>query len=76
MVKDDGHDDDHTYEIKDCRRSFTLKAKDLQDTFVRAVRQGRTPVWLLHFADMDFTVEMRLLPGGKELLSTEPEVAR
>ena len=68
-IKEDGSDDDLLYEVKDCRKSFTLKAADLETTFIRAVRQGKMGCWLIYFSDRDITAEVRLLPGGRELLS-------
>jgi hypothetical protein len=67
-IKEDGSDEEHLYEVKDCRKSFTLKASDLRQSFVRAVRQQKTSVWMIHFSDAGFTAEVRLIPGGKELL--------
>lgn len=67
-IKDDGHDDHRLYEIKDARKTHTLKADDLRALFVRAVRQGKQAVYLVYFSDQDFTVECRLVPGGKELV--------
>jgi hypothetical protein len=68
-IKDDGSDDEYVYEVKDATKSFTLKSKELRATFVRAVRQGKLPMWLVYFGDGDFTAEIRLVPGGKELIS-------
>lgn len=67
-IKEDGHDDIYLYEVKDAVKSFTLNAKDLRATFVRAVRQGLLPCWLIYFNDGDFTAEIRLVPGGKEII--------
>lgn len=67
-IKDDGSDDHNLYEVKDARRSFTLKAADLKGLMLRAIRQGRNGVMLIYFSDSDMTVECRLIPGGKELI--------
>lgn len=68
-IKEDGSDDHTLYEVKDARKSFTLNAKDLHATLVRAARQGKQGVWLIHFSDTNTTAEIKLLPGGRELLS-------
>jgi hypothetical protein len=70
-IKDDGHDEVYLYEVKEAGKSIRLTAKDLRATFVRAVRQGRLPCWLIVFRDDGFTAEIRLVPGGGELLDDE-----
>jgi hypothetical protein len=67
-IKEDGHDDVYLFEVKDARKTFRLSAAALRATFVRAVRQGRVGCWLVYFSDEDFTAEIRLVPGGKELI--------
>ena len=67
-IKEDGHDDECLYEVKDARKGFRLTAAELKRSFVRAVRQQRTAVWLIYFSDDDFTAEVRIIPGGKELV--------
>lgn len=62
-IKDDGHDEDHVYEVKFTgKKQFTLKAADLRATFQRAIRQGKLAVWLITFEDENFTAEVRLVP--------------
>lgn len=68
-IKEDGHDEAHLYEVKDCRKQFPLKASELRTSFVRAVRQGKTSVWLVYFDGAGFTARIELVPGGKELLN-------
>lgn len=78
-IKDDGSThtvgaellEDEVFEIKDCVKSFRLSAKDLRKSFVNAVRQGKTSVWLIYFTDQNFTAEVRLVPGGAELVEEE-----
>lgn len=50
-IKDDGHDDDYVYEIKDANKSFTLNAKDLSDMHTRAARQTRQARYIVKFAN-------------------------
>lgn len=66
-IKDDGHDDNYLFEVKDARKSYTLNGRDLRGLFVRAVRQDKTGCMLIFFSDLGFTAEVRLIPGGKEL---------
>ena len=68
-IKDDGHDDVHQYECKDARKSYTLNGKEMQATFVRAIRQGRVACWLVNFKDLGFTVECKLIPNGKGVMN-------
>jgi hypothetical protein len=58
----------YLYEVKDARKSFTLKGADLRGLFVRAVRQDKTACMLIYFSNLGFTAEVRLIPGGKELI--------
>lgn len=67
-IKEDGSDEHLLYEVKDARKTFSLKASELKGTFVRAARQGKMGVWLVYFSDCDVTAEIRLIPGGRELL--------
>jgi hypothetical protein len=67
-IKDDGSDDHRLYEIKDARRTHTLNADELRALYVRAVRQGKQAVYLIYFSDQDWTLECRLVPGGKGLM--------
>lgn len=66
-IKEDGSNGETVYEVKDCRKTYTLKAKDLRASFVNAVRQGKDSTWLIYFDDVNFTAEVRLVPGGKEV---------
>lgn len=69
-IKDDGHDDMYVYEVKDTdSKTFRLIGKELKATYVRAVRQGRVAMWLVHFNKLGFTAEIRLVPNGKEMIS-------
>lgn len=65
-IKDDGHTDESLFEVKDARASFTLRAAEMRGLFRRAIAQGKLGVLLVYFSDEDFTVECRLVPGGKE----------
>lgn len=70
-IKDDGSDDHNLYEVKLCRKSFRLDVKDLKALVVRAVRQNKNGVMLIVFddGDTDLTAEVRLVPGGRELIA-------
>lgn len=59
------------YEVKLAARSFTLNANDLRRDYIRALRQGRIAKWLVYFDDCGFTAEIRLVPGGQELMNDE-----
>lgn len=72
-IKEDGSDAHNLYEVKLANKSFSLSAKDLKKTLVRAIRQGKQGVWLVYFSDADITAEIRLCPGGGELRYTGPE---
>jgi hypothetical protein len=39
------------YEIKDANKSFTLKGDDLNTLWVRAVREGKEPVFIVKYAN-------------------------
>lgn len=39
------------YEIKDANLSFTLKSKDLNELWTRAVRDGKEPVFIVKYAN-------------------------
>lgn len=39
------------YEIKDANKSFTLKGIDLDTLWVRAVREGKEPVFIVKYAN-------------------------
>ena len=68
-IKDDGHDDMYVYEVKDTdAKTFRLIGKELKTTYVRAVRQGRLAMWLIHFNKLGFTAEIRLVPNGRETI--------
>ena len=59
-IKDDGHDDDYVYEVKDARKTITLNGKELLATHHRATRQGRQAVWLIQFTDLGIEAEMTI----------------
>lgn len=61
-IKEDGHDDDHLYEVKDANRVFTLNSKDLRTSWNRAVQQDKDAVWIIKFAN-GMNAEVRLTYG-------------
>lgn len=65
VVKDDGHDDEYVYEYKTTDgKTFRLVGKELKATYVRAIRSGRLPCWLVNMQDLGFTLEIKLVPNG------------
>lgn len=48
-IKDDGSTDTEVIEVKDANVSHTLKARDLEALFERAVRQGKDAVYVIKF---------------------------
>lgn len=62
-IKDDGHDDERLYEIKDARKSHTLKGADLEALRRRAARQGLEGTYIVYFSDLDLTLEGKLYKG-------------
>lgn len=68
-IKDDGSDEHIVYEVKDARKNYTLKVAELVTLYKRAVRQGKMGVFLIYFSDCDMTAEIRLTPGGRELVT-------
>lgn len=67
-IKGDAITSDNQYvEIKDANKSFTLTAKMLHDSWVQAMKQGRTGVkWIIQFKDKPYRLTCRLerLPNG------------
>jgi hypothetical protein len=49
-IKDDGHDDQRLFEIKDAGRTHRIDVKDLIALYHRAIRQNRTPTYMIRFA--------------------------
>jgi hypothetical protein len=65
-IKEDGHDEDNLYEIKNANRSFALNSEDLRQSWKRAAQQGRDAVWIVQFAN-GITAEMTLTMGAKHV---------
>jgi len=59
-IKDDAHDEESVYEIKDARKQYTIKADEMLATHRRAIRQGRQAVWVVVFDDLGIEVEMHI----------------
>ena len=55
-IKDDASNDTHQFEFKNVQKSHTIKGTDLYQLFVRAVRQGKEPVYAVYFEDVDITI--------------------
>lgn len=58
-IKDDASNEDTIYEFKTANKSFTLNAKNLEATFMRASKQGKSGVWVIQFAN-GITAELHL----------------
>lgn len=63
-IKDDGHDDDYVYEVKDARKTITLNGNEVLATHKRATAQGRQAKWLIQFSDLGITAEMTITQTG------------
>ena len=50
-IKNDGHDEDHLYEIKTAKATHSVKATDLKELWQRAVQQGRDAIYLIEFGN-------------------------
>lgn len=66
-IKDDGHDDQYLYEVKDTPKNFTLKGEELKQLHKRAARQGRVARYVVHFADLDITADVYITGGKVEI---------
>lgn len=49
-VKDDGHSDDHLFEIKDAVTIHRVDVRELMALYHRAIRQNRVPIYMVRFA--------------------------
>lgn len=65
-IKHDGHTEEFLFECKDALSRYTITATEMKELFVRACRQNKTGIFLIYFAGARFTVECKLIPGGKE----------
>jgi len=48
-IKHDASDDEVLYEIKDANKSYSLKASELHELWLEAVKQDKEPVFLVQF---------------------------
>ena len=48
-IKDDGHDDEYLYEVKTAAKQFTIKEKDMDALWTRAMKAGLEPVYIVEF---------------------------
>jgi hypothetical protein len=62
-IKDDGSNDEEVMEVKDAKRSHTLKVSELNALFKRAAQQGKEARYLVYFSDDDITAEITLRRG-------------
>ncbi len=59
----DGSTADDLIEVKDARKSFTLKASYVERFWKTAIRRRLRPVIVVYFSDIDTTVEMTFKKG-------------
>lgn len=59
-IKHDASDGETLYEIKDANKSYTLKAEDLNELWVRAARDVKTPVFIVTFQHHGITATMQI----------------
>lgn len=63
-IKDDGHDDEAIYEVKDAQKSHTIKAVEIRGLRKRAAEQGKQGVYIIKFPG--FTMECFIRQGWNE----------
>lgn len=59
-IKHDASDEETLYEIKDARKSYTLKAVELDELWTRAARDAKEPVFIVEFTDRGITARMTI----------------
>jgi len=59
-IKHDASDAEHLYEMKDANKSYSLKAEELHTLWVRAVREGKEPVFIVTFQDRGIKATMTI----------------
>lgn len=64
-IKDDASNDEAVFEFKNVFKSHSLRGTDLLALFVRAVRQGKQPIYVVYFEDVAITAEIRLTKGNR-----------
>lgn len=62
-IKADASTETEVIEHKDARKSYTLKASELEKLLRQAVPQGKDPVFIIYFDDSDITAELRVFRG-------------
>lgn len=62
-IKDDASTDDIQYEFKNVAASHTLKGRDLNALFIRAIRQGKSAEYVIYFEDADLTATITFQRG-------------
>jgi hypothetical protein len=50
-------------EVKDAKRTYTLKGMELEDLFVRSTRQNKSAVFIVYFRDADVTATITVARG-------------
>lgn len=65
-IKDDASDDQTQYEFKSVGKKHTLDGWALDGLFVRAIRQGKTPIYVVEFEDAQIvaTITLERKPRG------------
>ena len=62
-IKWDASTETELLEIKDANRSHTIKGAMLDSLYRDAVREGKTPVYVVYFTDSDITVVCHVQRG-------------
>lgn len=62
-IKDDGSTDSELLEVKDARRTHTIKGSDLLALFNRATRQKKEAQYVVYFTEADLTITGTITKG-------------
>lgn len=59
-IKHDASDAETLYEIKDANKTYTLKAEELNELWVRAAREIKTPEFIVTFRHHNVTARISI----------------
>ena len=59
-IKHDASDKETLYEIKDANKTYTLKAEELNELWVRAARDVKTPEFVIVFKHHGLTATIQI----------------
>lgn len=63
-IKDDGHDEDYLYEVKDANKTHSISALEIRNLRKRAAQQGKQAVYIIKFPG--FTMECFVRTGWSD----------